>query len=106
MSCWFPDPPYVTVEHTTLDNLEEERDTVTMKCKADSNPPAKVWWQKEGINGIVNPDGEIVISPVTRSSAGTYKCMAENALGLSEPAYVEINVKCESILFHQQLSKF
>jgi hypothetical protein len=52
-------------------------------------------WQKEGINGIFNPDGEIVISPITRNSAGTYKCMAENALGLSEPAYVEINVKCK-----------
>ena len=56
-------------------------------------------WQKEGINGIFNPDGEIVISPITRNSAGTYKCMAENALGLSEPAYVEINVKCKFLNF-------
>jgi hypothetical protein len=57
----------VSIEHlSSLDNLEEERDSVSMKCKADSNPPSKVWWQKEGINGIINPDGEIVISPVTR----------------------------------------
>jgi hypothetical protein len=90
-----PDPPYVTVEHSSLDNLEEERDSVTLRCLANSNPPPKVWWQKEGINGIFSPDGEIVISPITRNSAGTYKCMAENALGLSEPTYVEINVKCK-----------
>ena len=87
----------MTVEHTSLENLEEERDSVTMRCMANSNPPPKVWWQKEGINGIVNPDSEMVISPVTRSSAGTYKCLAENALGLSEPAYVEVNVKCKSL---------
>ena len=81
-----------------MDNLEEERDSVTLRCLANSNPPPKVWWQKEGINGIFNPDGEIVISPITRNSAGTYKCMAENALGLSEPTYVEINVKCKKTI--------
>ena len=62
---------------------------------AESNPPAKVWWEKEGVNGIFSPDKEITISPVTRTTAGTYKCVAQNALGMSEPAFVEVDVKCE-----------
>ena len=66
-----------------------------MRCMAESNPPAKVWWEKEGVNGIFSPDKEITISPVTRTTAGTYKCVAQNALGMSEPAFVEVDVKCE-----------
>ena len=67
-----------------------------MRCMAESNPPAKVWWEKEGVNGIFSPDKEITISPVTRTTAGTYKCVAQNALGMSEPAFVELDVKCKS----------
>lgn len=90
------DPPYVVTESTSLSNLEEEKDSVTMRCMSESNPPAKVWWEKEGVNGIFSPDREITISPVTRNTAGTYKCIAQNALGMSEPAFVELNVKCKS----------
>ena len=92
----FADSPYVVTESTSLSNLEEEKDSVTMRCMAESNPPAKVWWEKEGVNGIFSPDKEITISPVTRTTAGTYKCVAQNALGMSEPAFVELDVKCKS----------
>jgi hypothetical protein len=68
---------------------------VTMRCMAESNPPAKVWWEKEGVNGIFSPDGEITISPVTRDTAGTYKCVAQNALGMSEPSFIGLDVKCK-----------
>ena len=94
----FLDPPYVITETTSLINLEEEKDSVTMKCMSESNPPSKVWWEKEGVNGVFSPDREITISPVTRSTAGTYKCVAQNALGLSEPGFVEVDVKCKFIL--------
>ncbi len=82
-------------ETTNLSDLEEQKDSVTMRCLAESNPPAKVWWEKEGVNGVVSPHGEISISPVTRSNAGIYKCVAQNALGLSEPAFVELSVNCK-----------
>ena len=94
----FLDPPYVITETTSLINLEEEKDSVTMKCMSESNPPSKVWWEKEGVNGVFSPDREITISPVTRSTAGTYKCVAQNALGLSEPGFVEVDVKCKLFL--------
>ena len=98
----FADPPYVVTESTSLSNLEEEKDSVTMRCMAESNPPAKVWWEKEGVNGIFSPDKEITISPVTRTTAGTYKCVAQNALGMSEPAFVELDVKCKSHYYHHR----
>ena len=89
----FTDPPYVVTESTDLSNLEEEKDSVTMRCMSESNPPAKVWWEKEGVNGVFSPEREITISPVTRTTAGTYKCVAQNALGLSQPAFVQLDVK-------------
>lgn len=95
------DPPYVITESTSLTNLEEEKDSVTMRCMSESNPPAKVWWEKEGVNGVFSPDREITISPVTRSTAGTYKCVAQNALGMSEPAFVQLDVKCKCLKNNQ-----
>ena len=76
-----------------------------MRCMSESNPPAKVWWEKEGVNGVFSPDREITISPVTRHTAGTYKCVAQNALGLSEPAFVQLDVKCKSSLVWAKMPK-
>ena len=92
---YIPDPPSVTVETTSLDYLEEEKDSVSLRCIAESNPQPKIVWYKEGENGIFSVEKEIHISPVTRHSAGTYKCVAENTLGLSEPAFVDLDVKCK-----------
>ena len=89
------DPPSVTVETTSLDYLEEEKDSVSLRCIAESNPQPKIVWYKESENGIFSVEKEIHISPVTRHSAGTYKCVAENSLGLSEPAFVDLDVKCK-----------
>lgn len=78
-----------------MEYLEEGKDSVSLRCVAESNPPPKVWWQKEGVSGVFSPEEQVIISPVTRHSAGTYKCMAENSLGLGEPAFVDLNIKCE-----------
>jgi hypothetical protein len=55
-----------------------------------------VLWRKDGLDGIFSPDGEINFSPVTKHTAGLYSCTAENALGMSEPAFIELNVECKS----------
>ena len=65
-----------------------------MSC-SDSNPPSAVVWRKEGLPGIFSADADINYSPVTRHTAGVFSCEAENALGRSKPAYVEIDVKCK-----------
>eukprot|EP00095_Tigriopus_kingsejongensis_P003091 maker-scaffold1368_size45390-snap-gene-0.5 protein:Tk03091 transcript:maker-scaffold1368_size45390-snap-gene-0.5-mRNA-1 annotation:"kin of irre-like protein 2" len=86
-------PPTVSIETSPLDYLEEEKDPATLRCITDSNPPSTVLWRKEGLNGIFSPDEEIVISPVTRHTAGLYSCTAENPLGMSKPAFIELDVK-------------
>ena len=89
------DPPVVRIDKTALDNLEDQKDDATLRCIVDSNPPATITWRKEGLKEVFSPDKEIVFSPVTRHSAGLYSCSAENALGMSKPAYVDLDVKCK-----------
>ncbi len=76
-------------------NIEIQKDDATLRCIVDSNPPATITWRKEGLKEVFSPDKEIVFSPVTRHSAGLYSCSAENALGMSKPAYVDLDVKCK-----------
>ena len=91
----FIDPPTVKIETSQMDNLEDEKDSVTLRCIVDSNPRAAILWKKEGLNGEFSPEQEIVFSPVTRHTAGQYSCTAENQLGMSKADYVEVDVKCK-----------
>ncbi|XP_040581956.1 irregular chiasm C-roughest protein isoform X1 [Lepeophtheirus salmonis] len=86
-------PPVVTVETSPLEYLEEGKDSITLSCKADSNPPSQIQWVKEGFEGVFSKDSELRFSPVTRHTAGLYSCIAQNSLGLSEPSTVEVDVK-------------
>ena len=90
-------PPSVRIESDGLDYLEDGKDPATLRCVSDSNPPATILWRKDGLDGIFSPDREITFSPVTKHTAGLYSCTAENALGMSEPAFIELDVKCKSI---------
>jgi hypothetical protein len=87
------DPPTVRIETSPLEYLEEQKDPATLRCVADSNPPASILWRKEGLNGVFSPDAEINFSPVSRHTAGLYSCTAENALGMSKDAYIQLDVK-------------
>ena len=92
---FFLDPPTVKVETSALEHLEDEKDSVTLRCKVDSNPVGAILWRKDGLEGIFSPEQEIVFSPVTRHTAGLYSCTAENQLGMSKPDFVELDVKCK-----------
>ena len=78
-----------------MDNLEAKKDSVTLRCKVDSNPPGAIIWKKEGLEGIFSAEPEIIFSPVTRHTAGLYTCESENQLGMSDKDYVEVDVKCK-----------
>ena len=86
------------IETSELEDLEEEKDPATLRCVSDSNPPAKILWKKEGLDGIFSPDPEINFSPVTRHTAGLYSCRAENALGMSKEAYIQLDVQRKSVI--------
>ena len=78
-----------------MENLEDEKASVTLRCIVDSNPRAAILWKKEGLDDIFSSEQEFEFSPVTRHTAGLYSCTAENQLGMSKPDYVEVDVKCK-----------
>ena len=63
-----------------------EGDSVTLTCEADSNPPSSLSWRKMGRDTeFLGSTTNLPLGPVSRATAGTYQCTAENELGLSQP---------------------
>ena len=85
----------VKVETSEFDILVDGEDSVTLRCLVDSNPPATIVWRKEGLTDIIGEASEVVFSPVSRHTAGTFVCTAENGLGMSQPAFYDLDVKCK-----------
>jgi hypothetical protein len=104
-------PPRVTASATILSPTNSsssssntsvlvEGGSVTLHCEVDSNPAAnRVSWRRSGsaatTAAILTSQPTFTVSPVSRETAGSYECVAENLLGLSEPAALHLNVKCE-----------
>ena len=78
--------------------LVGEGDSVTLSCDVESNPPSSVSWRKlEKSTRYVSNEPSFTISSVTRTSAGSYQCVAENELGLSQPETIVLDVQCKFI---------
>ena len=96
LGVFFADPPTVSIETMTdLEDLEDGKDIVDMRCIVDSNPPSTITWRKEGLSDVYNTGPDLTLSPVTRHTNGLYSCTAENALGMSKPEFVSVDVKCK-----------
>ena len=90
-------PPRVSVR-SSRDTLLAEGDSVTLSCDVDSNPPSSVSWRKlEKNTRYVSNEASFRINSVTRTSAGSYQCVAENELGLSQPETIVLDVQCKFI---------
>jgi hypothetical protein len=77
-----------------------EGGSVTLHCEVESNPAAtRVTWRRSGsaatTAAILTSQPTFTMSPVSRETAGSYECVAENLLGLSEPAVLQLNVECK-----------
>ena len=89
-------PPKVRVR-ASRDTLMAEGDSVTLSCDVDSNPPSSVSWRKlENTIRYVSNQASFTISSATRTTAGSYQCVAENELGLSQPETIVLDVQCKS----------
>ena len=89
-------------------DLEENIDSVQLKCQVDANPPATVIWRRHGgssapvhlstggSNDIYSFQEVLEFSPVTRKDSATYSCEAKNKIGTSKTITVPIDVKCKS----------
>jgi Ran GTPase-activating protein 1 len=93
-------PPRVAAHTTSSGPLTEgTAAAVTLLCEVESNPAATVTWRRVGAGQpVVGTGSSLVIQPVRRESAGSYQCLAENELGLSQPATVHIDVQCKCII--------
>jgi len=71
---------------------------VTLLCEVESNPPAVVSWRRVGgeQQAVVGNGPSLTLQPVRREQAGSYQCQAENELGLSQPATVQLDVQCKN----------
>jgi hypothetical protein len=107
-------PPRVTASSTILTpsnsssfsnaSVLVEGGSVTLHCEVESNPAAnRVIWRRSGsaatAAAILTSQPTFTMSPVSRETAGSYECVAENLLGLSEPAALQLNVECKFIIF-------
>ena len=99
-------PPRVTASvSTTHDAIAAnasvglaEGQAVTLTCAVESNPPAnQVTWRRSGsvAGAVLTNQATFTISPVSRDLAGSYECVAENLLGRSQPAAIQLQVQCK-----------
>ncbi|GAB6027405.1 hypothetical protein CHUAL_001676 [Chamberlinius hualienensis] len=84
-------PPITKLHGVPSKDLEENTDSLNMRCNADANPPAIVSWKKNGVDQ--RSSDRIEFSPLKRTHTGMYSCEARNSLGLSVTQTVEIDVK-------------
>lgn len=103
------DAPEVTLVGTPTVDLEENIDSVSLRCRADANPPATVIWRRVGGNPSMTNRAPVVsmgdiysfqetleFSPVTRKDSATYSCEAKNTIGTSNLITIPIDIKCKS----------
>ncbi|XP_063410191.1 hemicentin-1-like isoform X2 [Mytilus trossulus] len=65
--------PYIS--YGSRSYVEEGRN-VTVECRVASNPPATVWWEKEGDNSTLYNGNMLDLTSANRDQGGTYICYA------------------------------
>ena len=72
-----------------------EGDHVSVVCEVQAEPKAGVFWYRALSGEIVARSAELVLHNVTRVQAGEYHCKANNTVGTSNPANINIAVQCK-----------
>lgn len=95
---------------TPSGDLEENIDSVALRCVADANPPPTVIWRRvshhqAGHSSANKASGNsadiysfqeaLEFSPVSRKDSATYSCEAKNTIGTSNLITVPVDVKCK-----------
>ena len=96
-TCTILDKPTVQIGRVATPVLEEGSGSVSLTCRAESNPPATVWWRKMGEEEELTEEAVLEFNPVRREDTGTYVCQAENSVGRSEEEKSVVDVLCKSI---------
>lgn len=71
-------------------------DQLALECVAEGgNPAPSLAWRRADTGEVVARTADLELPAVRRDQAGRYSCRADNAVGQSEAASVEISVQCE-----------
>lgn len=88
-----------------VSDVEENIDSVALRCIVDANPAATVIWRRIGgawsqqppsASNIYSFQEMIEFAPVNRKDSALYSCEAKNALGTSNRVQVALDVKCKA----------
>lgn len=74
-------------------DVEEGKDSVSLMCEADANPPANIVWRRAGRSEIASLQKSLQLRPVRRRDSGLYTCTAQNSVGTSEALSVQLDIK-------------
>ena len=92
------DIPSVRIARVATSVIQDGSGSISLTCIADSNPPAKVFWSKDGEDSELQAKSLLQFNPVHRQDAGTYLCWAENSVGRSEEERSIVDVLCRWIM--------
>ena len=83
------------------DQTVKEDEAVFLDCSAESTPPAKISWMKDGnpvaedSMHVLHPNGTLVIAKAKTSDSGIYKCLADHPGGWGDSAEAKLEVMGE-----------
>ncbi|KAL3285009.1 hypothetical protein HHI36_019138 [Cryptolaemus montrouzieri] len=75
------------------EDVEDLKDTVSIRCMVSANPRASVIWRREGQSQPASLQELLQFSPVIRAHSGLYSCIARNKAGESQPVRIQVDVK-------------
>lgn len=76
-------------------DIEELKDSVSVRCHVTANPRATVVWRRSGQTQPAALHELLQLAPAVRQHAGLYTCTAKNQAGEARPVSVHIDVKCK-----------
>lgn len=94
-------PPKILGRHSEESLKAKAGVPVTIICNVVGVPIPTILWQRNGMyltqntsDTIISDDGSLTILNVTKESAGSYTCDAENLGGIAQRAYY-LQVHCK-----------
>ena len=77
-----------------------EHSEVTLSCNATGKPKPNITWTRVWENvtdsgALQSKDGYLVMADISRTSNGTYRCIASNGVGEPANQTVKVIVRCK-----------
>ena len=90
------------IANVSNDRVVCEGSLVTLSCNATGKPTPNITWRKVEDNGTDGAalfpvvEGKHLLNNIQRSANGTYRCTADNGVGVPVNRTVSVKVECKS----------